>query len=171
MLDTNKLNAREQILEFAPANAICVELGVAEGKFSEKLLQKREDIFLYGVDIYAGDRGHNDEQHKKALARLAKFKNRHQLIRDTFSNAAYMFQDEFFDLVYIDGYAHTAQDNGRTLYDWYPKLKKGGVFSGDDYSLKYAANMGIIDNFCQEKNLKISVINDWNSHRTWLCRK
>lgn len=35
--------------------------------------------------------------------------------------------------IYVDGYAHTGEDRGKTLFDWYPKLKIGGLMAGDDY--------------------------------------
>ena len=46
-------------------------------------------------------------------------------------NAAKLFQDNSLDFVYIDSahdYEHTKED----LETWYPKVKKGGLFCGDD---------------------------------------
>jgi hypothetical protein len=50
-----------------------------------------------------------------------------------FEEALSLFEDETFDFIYVDGYAHSGQLGGETIFDWYPKLKKGGVLSGDDY--------------------------------------
>ena len=47
------------------------------------------------------------------------------------------FPDEFFDFIYIDA-DHTYEGVKRDLEDWYPKMKKGGVFCGHDYVNKVA---------------------------------
>jgi hypothetical protein len=51
----------------------------------------------------------------------------------SFDEAHDLFEDNFFDFIYFDGYAHTGEEGGKTFADWYSKLKVGGVFAGDDY--------------------------------------
>lgn len=51
----------------------------------------------------------------------------------TFDQALDLFDDASFDFIYCDEYAHTGEEAGRTLADWYPKLKPGGVMAGDGY--------------------------------------
>jgi len=169
-IDTTNFKARDEIVKLLPNSAIGIELGVAEGKFSEKLIRKGDFKKLYGVDIYAGDRGHDDGQYQEALKLLSPYKN-YQLIRKTFDEALTDFDDEYFDFIYIDGYAHTGQQEGKTLEDWYPKLKQGGIFSGDDYTERYPQNFEAVNNFIAEHNLELHIINDFNSHRTWLAKK
>lgn len=170
-INTTNFKARDEIVSLLSPQAIGVELGVAEGKFAEKLLRKGDFKHLYGVDRYAGDRGHDDEQYQQALELLSPYKGKYSLIRESFSDALGHFEDEYFDFIYIDGYAHTGQHEGETLRNWYPKLKNGGIFSGDDYSLRWAENYRAINQFIAENNLKLHIINDWNSHRSWLVRK
>ena len=43
-----------------------------------------------------------------------------------------MFDDEYFDFVYIDG-DHSYEAVIKDLDSWYPKLKEYGVMCGDDY--------------------------------------
>jgi hypothetical protein len=50
-------------------------------------------------------------------------------------------------------------------------LKKGGIFSGDDYSEKWPKNVAIIDKFAKDNGLKLNVIKDWNGHHSWLIIK
>lgn len=170
LIDTSNFKAREEIVKLLPQNAVGIELGVAEAKFSEKLLLNGNFSHLYGVDIYAGDRGHDESQYEQALDKLSKHNN-YTLIRKTFEQALEDFEDEFFDFIYIDGYAHTGQNEGKTLHDWYLKLKKGGLFSGDDYSKRWPENYRAVNEFVSKKDLELHVINDWNSHRSWLCFK
>ena len=42
------------------------------------------------------------------------------------------FSDEFFDFIFIDA-DHTYEGISRDLVDWWPKMKKGGAFTGHDY--------------------------------------
>jgi predicted O-methyltransferase YrrM len=44
-----------------------------------------------------------------------------------------LFSDEYFDFIYIDG-NHSYDAVKDDLTKWYPKLKKGGLIAGDDYS-------------------------------------
>ncbi|MBU3591454.1 class I SAM-dependent methyltransferase [Polynucleobacter sp. 78F-HAINBA] len=53
------------------------------------------------------------------------------MIREKSWLAADQFQDESFDLVYIDG-DHTYEGVVKDLAAWYPKVKKGGIICGDD---------------------------------------
>ncbi len=171
LLDITKFTARDEIASLIKSEGIGVELGVAEGKFSEKLLSKSQLSLLYSVDMYAGDRGHDDEQYQLAQTKLKKFGDRNKILRMRFDEAVKLFPDDHFDFIYIDGYAHTGQDDGKTLYDWYPKLKSGGIFSGDDYSPKWERNVEVINKFIKENSLKLHIIKDWNSHTSWLTVK
>lgn len=108
-----------------------IELGVAGGGFSAHLLST--DIFaeLYGVDMYSDSR-HGTDEYIQVLSELA-FDSRYRLIRAKFSDALEVFPDKYFDFIYIDGYAHTGEEGGETIYDWAKKVKPGGVIAGHDY--------------------------------------
>jgi hypothetical protein len=43
------------------------------------------------------------------------------------------FDDGTLDFFYIDGYAHTGNAGGRTLHDWWRKVRPGGVLAGHGY--------------------------------------
>ena len=104
-----------------------MELGVAQGEFSERLLQYENVGKLYSIDKWSDH--HNEAEYRRTQARHAPYGDRNVIIRDTFANALHSFPDEYFDLIYIDGYAHTGQERGQTLKDWYPKCKTGGIFA------------------------------------------
>jgi SAM-dependent methyltransferase len=114
-----------------PTGNIGIELGVAAGSFSARMVASGQFSRFWGVDAYSD--GHNVAQYKQALHATGLWSD-YRLLRMTFEQAADLFPDEFFDFIYIDGYAHTGEEGGATLRDWYPKLKPGGVFAGDDYS-------------------------------------
>ena len=58
--------------------------------------------------------------------------NRVHQIRSLSIAAAQRFPDGFFDWVYIDA-LHTRDAALGDMRAWWPKLRRGGLFSGDDY--------------------------------------
>lgn len=147
------LRRRDDVALLLPNGAIGIELGVAEGVFSERVLEKSEIGFLYGVDMYAGDRGHDIEQYKRALRRLARFRGRSTLLHMRFDQALDLFPDAYFDFIYVDGYAHTGEEGGATFHNWWPKLKPGGVFAGDDYDPAWPDVVRHVDAFLSAHEL------------------
>lgn len=131
------LRLRHDVAKLAEPGGIGIELGVAEGVFAERVLRTSKLSFLYGVDMYAGDRGHDTDQCRRALARLLRFRGRHAILRMRFDEALSLFPDNHFDFAYVDGYAHTGEEEGKTLEDWFPKVKLGGNSSGDDYGERW----------------------------------
>ncbi len=113
---------------------IGIELGVAGGWYSRRLRETGLFAQLYGVDIY-GDR-HDTGEYVKALKNVGIGEN-YWLLRMRFDEALDMFPDEHFDFVYIDGYAHNGEERGKTMFDWYAKVKVGGMIAGHDYHKKW----------------------------------
>lgn len=170
-----ELTSRQDVLKLSRLNGIGIELGVAEGVMSERLLQQGRLSYLYSVDMYA-DRSHNVGQYKRALTRLEPFKERNSILVMKFSEALSLFPDNHFDFIYIDGYAHGGQENGQTLRDWYPKCKPGGIFSGDDYDTIWPLVIKEVDAFVKERKLELAVINchekdPWSRSPTWYVKK
>lgn len=112
------------------AGCIGIELGVAAGSFAVRMVQSGQFRRVFGVDAYAD--GHSVREYKAAL-RAIGFDADYRLLRMTFDQALDLFAPESFDFIYCDGYAHTGEEGGATLLDWYAKLRPGGVMAGDDY--------------------------------------
>lgn len=163
-----KLTHRHELALLVPDGGICVELGVAAGVFSELLLETNPTIKLFSIDRWMD---HHDvmERHEAQL-RLRRFWDRSHLIRAPFSYAVKSFPDEYFDLIYIDGYAHTGQENGQTLDDWWPKLKPGGIFSGHDYDKKWPIMIEVVDNFVDKYGLTLNLTTG-DQYASWWTRK
>ncbi len=171
------LTQRHHIVNLVEPGSIGIELGVAEGVFSERVLKHGNLSYWYSVDMWAGDRGHDVEQYKQAILRLHPYRHRNSILKMRFVQAVDLFADEYFDIVYIDGYAHTGQENGQTLEEWWPKVKKGGIFSGDDYSPEWPNVLSVVDQFAINKSRKVDVIEcsepdcTWSKYPTWWIRK
>ena len=132
-----------------------IELGVARGIFSKEILENCECGILYSVDMWAGDRGHNDCEQAWAAKTLEPFGARSKIIKSKFEDIVDTFKDEFFDFIYIDGYAHTGQDDGKTLNDWWAKVKPGGIFAGHDYAPRWQPTITRVNAFVKEHELDL----------------
>ena len=155
-----------------------VELGVAKGRFSCKLLEQSKLKILFSIDRWSDH--HDDAEYREAAKRLSKYEERSVIIRLTFDEALMLFRDETFDFIYIDGYAHTGQCGGKTLHDWWPKLKTGGIFAGHDYTehvtrsgLDYSETIASVDKFIAENGLELQLTQEEQGagYPSWFTKK
>lgn len=117
-----------------------VEIGVFKGEFSKYILNNWDGI-LYMVDVWRPlDDTYNDSSnminhtnaYQETMDAIKGMEDRGIMIRADSKRASEMFEDESLDFIYID--ANHAYDFIKEDIDlWFPKLKKGGVFSGHDY--------------------------------------
>jgi Methyltransferase domain len=183
MMDADKV--REQVASFQKRDDIArllkpggigVELGVAAGDFSARILEKSDIGFLFSIDMWAGDRGHGVDEYKLAIRRLYPHRTRNTPLRMRFDEALDLFPDGYFDFVYVDGYAHTGEENGATIRNWYPKVARGGILAGDDYHADWPLVVKAVDDFVKQLQLPFFLINcrenTWNSkYPTWFTIK
>ena len=131
---------------------IGVEIGVRQGVNAERILDLLNIKQLVLVDAWkeyidvrtglvVGDPLYY--QHCYEIVKN-KFSNnpKVRIIKDHSVNAAKMFDNEYFDFVYIDA-EHSYEAALEDLEAWYPKLKKFGVMCGDDYG--NLIGLGIIE--------------------------
>jgi hypothetical protein len=102
------------------------------------------------------------------LAKLEKFGDRSEVIVGRTPDYATKFDDNFFDYIYIDA-NHSYMPVYQDLLAWWPKLKSGGLFCGDDYTDvnnpgegKYGV-VEAVDQFGDENGLTIYVTGAANS--------
>lgn len=123
---------REGVLDaLSGKKNVGIELGVAAGSFSARMAQSGKFAKIFGVDTY-DDYYHHIDEYRQAISTIGLETN-YSLLRMTFDEAREIFPNDFFDFIYVDGFAHTGQEGGRTLADWFDTLKVGGVMAGDDY--------------------------------------
>lgn len=147
-----------------------VELGVAAGRNAERLLSANPTLTLICIDRWGGDRNHNLDEMVEAYKRLDRFGERAVILRGSFDQYAVYFPDEYFDFVYVDGYAHTGQDAGNTLRKWWPLVKAGGVFSGHDYHPDYQPTIDAVNAFFDEAGIPF-LVNDDKPYPSWYAVK
>ncbi len=99
---------------------------------------KYEQSTIYEHTWYGGRAGisqaHMDHMSYGVAARFKHQRNNGtvSIHRMESATAAWLFSDDYFDWVYIDG-NHRYEYVGADLLNFYPKVKKGGFITGDDY--------------------------------------
>lgn len=169
-MDIKTRNNFGDYLKSIGLNGFGVEVGVAEGNFSEILLSTTGLKKIYFVDpwkVYPReeyDDGPNstqavqDERFKKVSLKLEKYKDRAEILRMESVPASKIFKDDFFDFVYIDA-SHTYNNAKQDILSWYPKVKAGGVISGHDY-LNDGPQFQVkraVDEFCEVNKINVMV--------------
>jgi len=143
--------ARRWLLARMPKNGVCAEIGVYEGKFSERIVNYTQPKQLHLIDpwhfeesedykksFYGGETGGGqrkmDErfEHVKAMFGPQIADGSVVVHRCESGKAAPEFPDGHFDWVYLDGnhlYEFVLED----LHKFLPKVRPGGYICGDDY--------------------------------------
>jgi len=122
---------------------IIVELGTHYGvslfSFCEAAEIYSTDTYIYAVDTWSGDKqaGFYDEDVYERVSRHRNkyHKDRCQLMRTTFEDAALKFGDETIDIIHIDG-LHTYEAVKADYKTWKKKLRKGGSILFHDWNVR-----------------------------------
>ena len=176
-----------------------VEVGTFKGDFSKQILENWGGT-LCMIDVwrelsdkeYLDSSNHGNFEngvYREAMDNIKGFEDRAIMIRASSEIASTIFEDDSLDFVYIDAnhaYDFVVED----IALWFPKLKKGGIFSGHDYidmdwygdtvyapngkdkyiylnsdeGLVYAGIFGVnpaVDEFCQRNNYNLEVTQEW----------
>lgn len=152
---------------------IGVELGVAEGLFSSRMVSSGFFSNFFGIDKY--DDRHDVNEYKKALKQIGLFSD-YSLLKMTFEEAYDLFDDESLDFIYIDGYAHNGENGGTTIFEWSKKVKIGGVISGDDYHEVFPLVVEAVDEFVKLSGFYLHIAtevenNSYSYYPSWAVIK
>jgi predicted O-methyltransferase YrrM len=163
-------------------NIVGVELGVFEGASFLTLLHNCPNIkTLHGVDIYKpyddyikipydGTVGMKVDKPTSEIIRAVSFTRQKYsgmtdkivFHEDDSTAVASKFEDESIDFIFMDSYCSYDQAK-RELEAWFPKVKKGGLFSGHDwesYPIQKAVNEFRREN--RMSNTLIAYSNTWS---------
>lgn len=135
-------------------NLLGIELGVASGDFSLHMVRSGRFSCFFGVDKYSDH--HNTNEYRNTLELIGVFEH-YKLLRMTFEEALPLFPDETFDFVYVDGYAHTGEEGGKTIASWLSKVKIGGVLAGHDYHPDWPLVVTAVHELCERTGFELMV--------------
>ncbi|MDA8882442.1 class I SAM-dependent methyltransferase [Alphaproteobacteria bacterium] len=170
----HKFFYRHDVLEFLnDQGCVGIELGVAGGHYSDRMMKSGKFKKFYGVDLY--EDYHDTAEYIRALKLVGLEKN-YVLLRMSFDEALELFDDNYFDFIYFDGYAHTGEEGGKSFKDWFKKLKVGGLFAGDDYHedwpiVKWAVNDMVSQIGCDLHVTGKREFTNLNHYPSWFFKK
>lgn len=176
-VEYGKLQTRDefpQLLRQMGLYGMGIELGVAQGAYSDHLLEHGDLRILFSVDRWSDH--HNDEEARRAHRLLARHGVRSCVLKMTFDEAAEMFTDNTFDFIFVDGYAHLGQDGIDTLITWWNKLKPGGLYAGHDYHADWPNTIEVVDGFTKQFGLPFHTTHEdpiqvKDAYPSWYVRK
>jgi hypothetical protein len=127
-----------------------VEIGSWKGRSSTfmgvEILNSGKNIKFDCIDTWEGSEEHLDKSsttfeplllikdglYNEFLKNIRPIKSIINPIRSTSIEASKLYEDNSLDFVFIDG-SHDYLSVKEDIEHWYPKVKKGGYISGDDY--------------------------------------
>jgi predicted rRNA methylase YqxC with S4 and FtsJ domains len=164
------IKTRDELTKFKYffQNKIVCEIGVFRGDFSQLLLEsKPKELHLidpFVGKVWCGDKDGNnvilgDMQENYEYVKERFKSNKEVIIHKDYSfNVLPKFNDNYFDLIYIDGehnYSSVISDLNLSRL----KVKNNGVVSGHDYSKeKFPDVVNAVDKFCCFNRLNISIL-------------
>jgi hypothetical protein len=141
-------------------NPVVLEIGCDIGDTAFSYLECNPNLILYSIDPYDdyvdwNGKVLNDRQklYQHVVDRFKPFGERFKLVRSTSDEAVSLFEDEFFDLIFIDG-LHTYEQLSKDCDNYYSKLKTGSIFSGHDYTVIDGVNRAV-NEFSQKLNKEV----------------
>jgi hypothetical protein len=158
-----------------PKQGIGCEIGVGSGDYAMVLYEHTQPKELYLIDewrwhpdkdptVYGWKCKHDQQSYDNyMMLTYEKFKNMKNvyIIKDNSTSITHLFNDNFFDYVYIDA-SHDFESVYNDLNNVKSKIKPGGFICGHDYNKNFNANKKLeygvieaVDQFRKENNLKI----------------
>lgn len=137
-----------------------VEVGVCLGDWSNDLLSTWKGKKLWCVDPWTvqppsypdtkWSQAHMDIFYQRTKNRLAVYGERNEIVRLPSLEAVKLFKDGQLDFVYIDA-LHTEANLTDDMEAWWPKVREGGLFFGDDYRTgPWAGVIEAVDKFSEK---------------------
>lgn len=162
----NAIRYRRDLWKALPYSGPTAEIGVAEGNFSEEILnwvnntdQEPISTHHYLVDRWAsvpsqyGDAAMSQNWHDENLARvrerMAKFSIRADILRGNSDEMAKFVLDGSLVLLYIDG-DHSYEGVTKDITAWASKVARGGIIAFHDYENPNYGVKEAVRDFCKD---------------------
>lgn len=151
---------------------LMAEIGVCIGTHLQYLLISNPELVAYAIDPWIAYEGPSDSisqelseaRYKITLNNLGEFGDRVHIIRKTSMDAVGLFQDGFFDLVYIDA-IHSYEHAKADIMAWEPKVKQGGIISGHDYTSLFPGCVQAIQESAGNREIIADLSSVWHYYK------
>jgi len=134
-------------------NGILVELGAWKGRSSAFLIveakNKSPDIQVHIVDTWGGNPcdGSQDETagvYEKFISNMSPLNGLFHAHKMKTIEATDLFEDKSLDAVFIDA-DHSYEAVKLDIINWMPKIRKGGILAGHDYTRSWPGVIKAVD--------------------------
>jgi hypothetical protein len=175
---------RTALLQRLPRNAVCAEVGVAQGEFSAEILAICSPVELHLIDLWSGASSVSgkigassdlDAVRRKFSREIGE--NRVLLHRGTSWEMLEGLQEGSLDWVYIDA-AHDFPSVQRDLSVASRKVRSDGLICGHDYTRWGSTGMsrfGVVEAvnlFCDEEGWEMAYLtNEPNRHCSFALKR
>lgn len=147
---------------------IGIEIGCDEAVTTDFLLQNLPNLKLYTIDPYSEYYDWNGTKveersyvYESAKKKLEKYGDRVIMVKEPSSSVFDMFLDESLDFIFIDG-IHTYDGVITDCKNYYSKVKKGGIFSGHDYTVIPDVNKAVNEfSLTVSKPVNVTEVDVW----------
>jgi hypothetical protein len=163
------------VLDQFPSSGIWVELGSWTGRSAAycvvELLNREKLGEFYCVDSWKGEAAiaydpDTVQDLKKIFKQNVKPVVKHINMLNMISwNAAKRFDDNSVDFCYVDA-GHSYEAVTKDLQAWWPKMRPGAMFGGDDYTKGYPGVQQAVWDFFGPQDIKVR-----RAGRCWLVTK
>lgn len=160
-----------EVVKFYPDNSHFIEVGSWKGRSSSfmgvEIMNSGKKIKFDCIDPWMGDldtlgevydsfvpkNSNPDWLYLEFISNIKPVSSYINPIRLRSIQASKMYKDRSLDFVFIDG-SHEYEDVKEDIYHWYPKIKKGGIIAGHDYTT-YAGVKEAVDEFFNLEEIKV----------------
>ena len=153
-------------------NLIGCEIGVYRGEHTKVMLHNLPIKKLYCIDPYIGytDGSGIKTNNVKEIAKqnLKDFSNKIVFIYKKSEECYNLFKDGSLDFVYIDG-NHSYENVKQDIELYFPKIRKGCIIGGHDFSTKYFGVCKAVIEFAENNGFR--VMGDKNNNDWWIKKQ
>lgn len=147
------------------------EIGVYMGRgtaiWNVEIINAGFEYEYHAIDNFLGSKEHRVDElpdYKECTNNLSSIIDRIKLIKENSVEAYNLYEDEYFDIVYIDA-SHEYEDVKKDIQNWRQKVKPEGFLCGDDYVRGWDGVIKAVDELLGKDNIKII------GNQQWLIKK
>ena len=167
-MDEKNIGLFDLVIKNIKEDSVWVELGSWTGKSAAycivELMNNGKFKEFYCIDSWKGGEEHKNENFiingtlaEIFLRNMSPVVENIRPIQALSWDAAENFDDEMVDFCYVDA-GHTYSDVKKDLEAWWPKIKPGSYFGGDDFTKKFPGVQKAVFEFFDPLSCKVSRI-------------